>query len=285
MGTLAVFGRRRPGKRRYRTVFLSDLHLGSSGARAGDLARFLRAIRCDKLYLVGDVLDLLELRGRWHWPAEHDAVIRRLLKMARKGTEVVYVPGNHDDAVRAWVGVAVGGVRVRSRDVHETADGRRLLVTHGDQYDLVVQHSPLLAAVGTVAYDVLVDLNRLWNRLRLALGLPHWSLARFVKAKVKRACTFVSRFEEALLQEARRRNLHGVVCGHVHKAEARPATGGDLAYFNCGDWVESCTALVERLDGALEIVDGLAFLAEVEAAGAETPARGGLLAATIRAGR
>lgn len=259
---------RRPTRRptgptfRRRTVFLSDIHLGSDGARAKDLSRLLERVECRTLYLVGDIIDMWKLRRRWRWSDECDRIVARILEMAREGTDVVFVPGNHDDAARRYAGLEVGGVEIRMHDIHQTVDGRRLLVTHGDQYDLVVQHSKLLCVLGDVAYTVLIRINRVYNRLRRAFGRPYWSLSQYVKLKVKTACTFISRFEETLAHEARRERLDGVVCGHIHKAEARDL--GGVAYYNCGDWVESCTLLCEDDDGTLEILDGLDLLRALE---------------------
>jgi UDP-2,3-diacylglucosamine pyrophosphatase LpxH len=251
----------------FRTVFLSDTHLGSYGARAEPLAELLSLLACRKLYLVGDIIDMWQLRRRWRWNDACDAVIARVLDLARNDTEVVFVPGNHDDAARKYVGLEIAGVKIRLRDVHRTADGRRLLVTHGDQYDLVIQHSPTLCLVGDFAYEVLLKINAVYNRLRALCGRPYWSLSQFVKLRVKSACTFISRFEETLLHEAEREGLDGVVCGHIHKPELK---NGKVDYLNCGDWVESCTLVVEHFDGRLELVDGLALLAELKASRATT---------------
>ncbi len=238
----------------YRTIWISDLHLGTAGCRAADLGDWLKAVRCEHLYLVGDVVDMWRLRQRWYWPADHNRVVRRLLKMSQKGTRITYIPGNHDDAARQYDGLEFGGIRIAPNAMHETADGRHLLVTHGDQFDLVVRKAPLLAKVGGVSYEMLLAANRLWNRGRSLCGLPYHSLSQAIKMRVKQACIFVSRFETALREEALRGGFDGVVCGHIHKAEAieRP---GEIAYYNCGDWVESRTALVEHADGRIEVLD------------------------------
>ena len=252
-------------KLEYRTVWISDTHLGSKGARAKELSRFLKQIRCEKLYLVGDIIDCWRLKSRWYWPAEHNDVIRRILKHASRGTEVIYTPGNHDDAARQFVHMAFGGVDIKPHTEHETEDGKKLFVTHGDQYDLVVQHSKLLAVLGSVAYETLLKINRYYNIVRRWLGMPYASLSQAIKLKVKRACTFISKFEEILAQEAHKRGMDGVVCGHIHKAESREMDNG-VQYLNCGDWVESCTALVEHMDGRLEIIDGIKAVEELKAA-------------------
>ena len=260
---------------RCRTAFLSDTHLGFDGARADELVRVLSRLDCDKLYLVGDIIDMWQLRRRWRWSDACGEAIRLILDMAHRGTEVVFVPGNHDEDARAYAGVEVGGVDIRLMDVHETADGSRLLVTHGDQYDLVIQHSKMLCLLGDMAYVWLIRLNRLYNAARRALGLSYWSLAQYVKLKVKSACTYISRFEETLGHEAQRRGLDGVVCGHIHKAEVSEV--GGVRYYNCGDWVESCTLVTEDEEGSLEVIDGLAFLAAAEAAEAAADTAGSLV--------
>lgn len=245
-------------KLEYRSIFISDLHLGSRGCQAEALAAFLKRVRCRRLYLVGDAIDMWRLKKRWYWPTTHNQVVRRILKLARKGTAVVLIPGNHDEAARQYYNLNFGGVRIQRDAVHETADGRKLLITHGDQFDLVVKHARLLSVLGAHAYDQLIALNVLINRLRSVFKRPYWSLSNAVKMKVKTACKFIGAFEQTLAEEARRRGLDGVICGHIHKAEAR--LDADGYYYNCGDWVESCTALVEHEDGKLQLLDGLAFL-------------------------
>lgn len=249
----------------YRTVFISDTHLGFRGARAEELSAFLKHVRCERLYLVGDILDLWSLKSRWRWPASHNQVVRRLLKHAKRGTHVVYVPGNHDDAARQYVGLDFAGVRVAMQAVHRTADGRQLLVTHGDEYDMVVKHSKVLSMLGGWAYDRLIILNRWVNTARGWLGLKPWSFSDTIKRKVKSACTFVSDYRGHLLGEAARRGLDGVVCGHVHQPALEDVAveggpGGVMLYANCGDWIERCTALVEHADGRLEVLDVAALL-------------------------
>jgi UDP-2,3-diacylglucosamine pyrophosphatase LpxH len=245
----------------YRSVFLSDTHLGFRGVKAEELSAFLKHVRCERLYLVGDIIDLWALRQRWHWPVAHNHVVRRILKMAKRGTHVLYIPGNHDDALRQYAGIDLGGVRIALQAVHRMADGRQLLVTHGDQYDLVVQNSKLLSLLGTWAYDQLLLINRIVNWGRRMLGRSPWSFANAIKLKVKHACTFMSNYEEALLGEAKRRGLDGVVCGHVHQAMLRDGGAGTTMYINCGDWIERTSAIVEHLDGRLELVDAAAVLA------------------------
>ncbi len=238
--------------RNYRAVFISDVHLGTKGCQAELLLDFIRHIECESLYLVGDIVDGWKLRSGWHWPQAHNDVVQKILRLARKGVNVIYVPGNHDDRVREFVGVHFGGVVVVRDAIHETADGRRFLVLHGDEFDGVVQHARWLAFVGDYAYRALIAANTLFNRLRRRMGFGYWSLSAFLKTKVKNALQFVENFEAAVADEARRRGVDGVICGHIHKAEMRDIDG--IAYINDGDWVESCSALVEHHDGTLEIL-------------------------------
>ena len=238
--------------RKYRTIFISDVHLGTKGCQAELLLDFLRHVECETLYLVGDIVDGWKLRSGWHWPQAHNDVVQKILRLARKGVNVIYVPGNHDDRVREFVGVHFGGVVVVRDAIHETADGRRFLVLHGDEFDGVVQHARWLAFVGDYAYRALIAANTLFNRLRRRMGFGYWSLSAFLKTKVKNALQFVENFESAVADEARRRGVDGVICGHIHKAEMRDIDG--IAYINDGDWVESCSALVEHHDGTLEIL-------------------------------
>ena len=236
-----------------RTVWISDVHLGTPGCRAVALLDFLRTVRCRTLYLVGDIVDGWQLRRSWYWPQSHNDVVQKLLRVARKGTRVVFVPGNHDEFARRYVDHDFGGIEVEDECVHVTADGRRLWITHGDRFDGVIQHARWLAYVGDAAYEFTLKTNTWFNRARARLGLPYWSLSRYLKFKVKRAVSYVGDFEAAVAREARRRGMHGVVCGHIHHAEMREIEG--VLYCNDGDWVESMTALVEHHDGRLEIID------------------------------
>jgi UDP-2,3-diacylglucosamine pyrophosphatase LpxH len=236
-----------------RTVWISDLHLGTPGCQAGPLLDFLRQYECRTLYLVGDIIDGWQLRRSWYWPQAHNDVIQKILRKARKGTRVVFVPGNHDEFARRYVEHNFGGVDVHEDCVHTTVDGRRLWVTHGDLFDGVIQCARWLAVAGDIAYETTLRFNRHLNRFRARLGMPYWSLSRYLKLKVKRAVSYVCAFEEAVAREVRRRGLDGVVCGHIHQAEIRDI--GGVLYCNDGDWVESLTALVEHHDGRLEIVN------------------------------
>lgn len=256
----------------YRTVFISDTHLGSRGCQAEALSNFLKYVRCERLYLVGDIVDMWRLKQRWYWPGEHNDVLRRILNHTHHHTDVVFVPGNHDEAARQFLHSDFGGIRVLPYAVHVTADGRKLLVVHGDQFDLIVRHSRLAAMLGGKAYEQLIRLNYLYNAFRRRLGLPYRSISKAIKARVKSACMFVSKFEQTLAHEAERRGLDGVICGHIHEPAAREE--GPTRYYNCGDWVENCTALVEHHDGRLEIVDGLTVVDRMLAAAAPDRAMG-----------
>lgn len=238
---------------RYRTVWISDIHLGTPGCNAELLVDFLSSIECETLYLVGDIIDTWRLRKGWYWPPRHNDVVRRILKMAKHGTHVVYVPGNHDECLRDYAGLAFGDVTVTNEAIHETADGRRLLVIHGDQFDGVVLYAKWLAILGDSAYELLLRSNALVNFFRRRFGLPYWSLAAHMKKRVKNAVQFISKFEQVVAHAAAERRVDGVVCGHIHSAEIHRF--GDVTYYNDGDWVESCTALAEHSDGRIEIVD------------------------------
>ena len=237
---------------RYRSVFISDLHLGTAGCQANELLQFLKAYPSDYLYLVGDIVDGWQLRRKWYWPQAHNDVVQKLLKRARKGCRVIYVPGNHDEFARDFVGHQFGGIEVAQDAVHVTADGRTLWVVHGDYFDGIIQCAKWLAYLGDTLYEFTLRMNRHVNNLRGRFGLPYWSLSAYLKHKVKTALNYVMDFEVAVAHEARRRGHDGVVCGHIHRAEMRVIQG--TLYCNDGDWVESRTALVEHRDGQLEIV-------------------------------
>jgi len=237
---------------RYRTIWLSDTHLGTRGCQAQALLDFLDSHECDYLYLVGDIIDFWRLKRAPHWTQLHSDVIRMVLSKARAGTVVTLVPGNHDEYLRRFCDLQLGNIMVIEEAIHRTVDGRLLLVVHGDQFDGITRCHRWLALSGDVGYEALLVLNRWFNRGRRLLRLPYWSLSAYVKGKVKRAVNFITAFETALAHEAQRRNLHGVVCGHIHHAEIREIQG--ILYCNTGDWVESCTALAERADGALELL-------------------------------
>jgi UDP-2,3-diacylglucosamine pyrophosphatase LpxH len=238
---------------RFRAIFISDVHLGTAGCQATQLLDFLRHTESGDLYLVGDIIDGWQLKRRWYWHQTHNDVVQKVLRKARKGTRVTYIAGNHDEAVRQFLGLAFGGIDIRDEAEHVTADGRRMLVTHGDLFDAVVKGAKWLAHVGDALYLFSVRLNRWFNHARAKLGLPYWSLAQFLKHRVKNAVGYIIQFEDALAHEAQRRGFDGVICGHIHKAEIRDI--GGILYCNDGDWVESLTALVELESGELRIVD------------------------------
>ena len=236
-----------------RTAWISDTHLGTAGCNAELLLDFLKSVDCETLYLVGDIVDGWQLKKGWYWPPRHNDVVRCVLKKAKHGTRVVYVPGNHDEMFRDYCGLHFGGVELAIEAVHETADGRRLLILHGDEFDGVVLYAKWLAFLGDNAYTLLLQLNRVLNWVRRKRGLPYWSLSGHLKGKVKNAVQYISSFEDVVAAAAHERGVHGVVCGHIHTAEIRQI--GDVTYYNDGDWVESCTALLEHPDGRMEIID------------------------------
>jgi UDP-2,3-diacylglucosamine pyrophosphatase LpxH len=237
---------------RYRAIWLSDIHLGTRGCQADMLLDFLKHTESDVLYLVGDIVDGWRLKKSWYWPQAHNDVVQKILRRARKGAQVFMIPGNHDEAFRDYIGLQFGGVTILEDTIHTAADGKRYLVIHGDQFDAVVRYAKWLAFVGDTAYTFLLWLNTLLNKGRRKLGFPYWSLSAYLKHKTKKAVEFIGDYETALTDEARRRQVDGVICGHIHHAEMRDMDG--VLYVNDGDWVESCTALVEHPDGRLEIL-------------------------------
>ena len=239
--------------RRYRSIFISDVHLGSKGCKAESLLEFLEHVESDYLYLVGDIVDGWRLKKRWFWPLEHDLVLRSLVERATRGTEVVYLPGNHDEAFRKLIGQSLAGIRVLHDTIHETVDGKRLLVVHGDGFDSVIREMKWLALLGSLAYEAALRVNTLFNRVRRWLGYGYWSISGFLKDQVKTAVKFVDDYERKLAAAARERAVTGVICGHIHKPEMRHIEG--VLYVNDGDWVENCSALVEHHDGRLELLN------------------------------
>jgi len=239
-------------KARYRTVWVSDVHLGTKDCQAERLRQFLSATTMEHLYLVGDIVDLWAMRRRWYWPQAHNDVIQKVLKQARHGTKVTYIPGNHDEHFREFVGLDFGGIAIRREAEHVTADGRKLLILHGDEFDTLISMG-WLYRLGDAAYSVLLWANRWMNHVRRLLGMGYWSLAAAIKRKVKNAMRFVGRFEQCLARRAREAGADGVVCGHIHKPDMTVIDG--IHYYNDGDWVDSCTALVEHFDGRMEILE------------------------------
>jgi UDP-2,3-diacylglucosamine pyrophosphatase LpxH len=240
------------GPMRVRTLFLSDIHLGSKGCQADKLLDFLRHYEADTVYLVGDIVDGWQLKANWYWPQTHNDVVQKLLRQARKGARLLYIPGNHDEFLRNYYGTHFGGIDVLEDAIHLGPDGKRYLVIHGDLFDVVIRHARWLALLGNNAYDLAIWLNTHFNAIRRAFGLTYWSLSQWAKLKVKNAVNFIGEYEKTLAAEARRRGVDGVICGHIHHAVIRD--DGGLSYINCGDWVESCTAVVEHFDGRFEIV-------------------------------
>ena len=236
-----------------RTLFISDVHLGTRGCQAEKLLEFLRYYEADTIFLVGDIVDGWALKSTWYWPQAHNDVVQKLLRKARKGARMIYIPGNHDEFLRQYYGSHFGGIEVVEDTVHVTANGRHYLVIHGDLFDVVIKHARWLALLGDKAYDFAIWLNTHFNAVRRVFGFTYWSLSRWAKLKVKNAVNFIGAFELALANEARRRGAEGVICGHIHHPIIRPLEG--LVYVNCGDWVESCTAIIEHFDGRLEIID------------------------------
>lgn len=241
----------KPVKQSIRTLWISDVHLGSRDCKAQHLASFLKRYKPNTLYLVGDIIDGWKLRNGMYWPQTHSNVIRRLLTMSKRGTKVIYVTGNHDEFLRRYSKLVLGNIHLVDEIEHLTADGRRLLVIHGDQFDVITRYHKWLAFLGDSAYGLTLILNRWLNHWRERWGYGYWSLSAYLKHKVKSAVSFISDFEEAIAHECSRRGLSGVVCGHIHHAEIRRLGGVD--YHNCGDWVESCTALIEHWDGTIEL--------------------------------
>jgi UDP-2,3-diacylglucosamine pyrophosphatase LpxH len=237
---------------RHRTIFISDTHLGTPGCKAEALADFLAHNDCGTLFLVGDIVDGWQLKRRWFWTAAQQRVVNEILRKVDAGTRVIFIPGNHDEFARAYAGRFFGGIEIVREAIHETADGRRLWVLHGDRFDGVIHYARWLAHAGDRAYGVALTLNDMLMAVRKRLGLPYWSLSAWAKHRVKNAVEYICRFEETVARQASARGVDGVVCGHIHHAEIRRI--GDVLYLNDGDWVESCSALVEDGRGHLEIL-------------------------------
>jgi UDP-2,3-diacylglucosamine pyrophosphatase LpxH len=237
---------------RYRTIWISDIHLGTRGCQAEALLDFLKHTESDFLYLVGDIIDGWHLKKRWYWPQTHNDVVQKILRRAKHGTQVFFVAGNHDEFARDFIGLHFGGVFVTNEVIHVTLKGQKLLVLHGDQFDAVMSYAKWLAHLGDKAYDFALWLNRIFNWARRKLGFNYWSLSAWLKYKVKNAVDFISAFEHFIAESAQRHQADGIVCGHIHHAQMRQI--GNILYLNDGDWVESCTALVEDMEGNLSII-------------------------------
>ena len=257
-----------------RSIFISDIHLGTRACQAERLLDFLRDHTSDHLYLVGDIIDFWGMARGIHWSQAQNTVVQKMLRRARHGEQIYLIPGNHDEALREYVGTAFGDIRIAAEFVHTTADGRRLLITHGDEFDQVTRYHRWVAVLGDVSYNMLVRINVGLSWLRRRLGWSgYWSLAGYAKRKVKSAVNFIVDFEESVIRAARERGLDGVVCGHIHSAVIREADG--ISYINCGDWVDSCTAILEHTDGRMELLEwGAAPIAPVMAKLAAEPPRG-----------
>jgi len=239
---------------RVRSVFLSDIHLGTRGCQASRLLDFLREHPAEHIYLIGDIVDFWAMARGIHWSSDQNTVVQKLLRRARHGEQVMLIPGNHDEALREYAGTMFGDIRVETEIVHEMADGRRFLLIHGDEFDQVTRHHRWVALLGDASYDVLVRLNAWVSWVRRRCGLPgYWSLAGYAKRKIKVAMEFIFDFEDSVMRHVRTRGLDGVICGHIHWASIKQV--GELIYANCGDWVDSCTAIVEHDDGRLELVN------------------------------
>lgn len=239
-------------RRKYRTIWISDIHLGTKGCNAEMLIDFLDHTDSETLYLVGDIIDGWRLKKKFYWPALHNDIVWRVLKRAHRGTRIVYIPGNHDEMIRPFSGMNFGGVEIQRAAFHETADGRKLMVIHGDEFDTIMLAHRWLAFVGDALYHAAMALNIWVNRVRRWFDLPYWSLSKMAKHKVKNAVEFISRYEEVVARAAAERGVDGVVCGHIHTAEIR--TFDTIEYYNDGDWVEGCNALVENFDGSMELL-------------------------------
>jgi UDP-2,3-diacylglucosamine pyrophosphatase LpxH len=236
----------------YRSVFISDIHLGTKMSQADKLLDFLKTFECEKIYLVGDIIDCWAMSKKKVWSQYHSDVVQKLLRKARKGTEIVYIPGNHDDLMREYCDAEFGNIMLVSDCIHIGVDGKLYLITHGDQFDIVMQNAKWLAHLGSWAYDVSIDIGRWVNKVRTWLNLPQWSLSSYLKHSVKESVKFIGNYEKTLSSYVKSKNLNGIICGHIHHANIRDIDG--ITYMNCGDWVESCTALVEHHDGTFEII-------------------------------
>ena len=236
-----------------RSIFLSDIHLGTRACQADRLIEFLRSYAADNLFLVGDIVDFWAMRRSIVWTPAQNTVVQKLLKRARHGERVVFIPGNHDEALRDYLGIAFGDIAVLGEQVHQLADGRRFLLLHGDEFDQIIRHQRWIAVLGDVMYDALVRVNAMLSLLRRRFGVrAYWSLAGYAKRRVKSALQFIFDFEASAVRAARQRGLDGIICGHIHSAAIRQVDG--LTYVNRGDWVDSCTAIVEHFDGRLELI-------------------------------
>jgi len=250
---------------RYRTIFLSDLHLGTKGCQAGLILDFLRHNDADTIFLVGDIIDGWRMRASFYWPQLHNDVIQKLLRKVRQGARMIFVPGNHDEFARQFIGLTFGGIEIKRNTIHVAADGKRYLVMHGDEFDVVVRHSKWLAFLGDWAYDFAIFVNTHFNTVRRFFGFRYWSFSAWAKLKIKNAVNFIGSFEQELAAEAKRRGADGVICGHIHHPTIHDI--GGITYVNTGDFVESCSLVVEHADGRLEVI----YWAKAKALAASSP--------------
>jgi UDP-2,3-diacylglucosamine pyrophosphatase LpxH len=262
--------RKAPSPLRLRSVFISDIHLGFKGCSADLLLDFLHHVEMDCLFLVGDIIDVWSMKKGMFWPQSHNNVVRTILGKAKRGTKVIFVPGNHDDVFREFDGAVFGNLEIHREYIHHGANGRRMLVLHGDEFDSVVKCSPWLAKLGSNIYDILLAANPYINWVRRLFDLPHWSLSAYLKSKAKTAVQYIGSFEDAVAQAARKRGVDTVVCGHIHRAEMRDING--VLYCNDGDWVESCSSLVEDMNGQLRLIDWPTLREETRIAPVALPA-------------
>lgn len=240
---------------KYKSIFISDVHLGTNDCKAELLNNFLKHNSCETLYLVGDILDVWRIQqNKWRWKQSHTNVVRRVLGHAKRGTRVIYVAGNHDEFLRPLMpyNIGFGNVEIMNQCEHIGVDGKKYLVIHGDLFDGISRLAPWLSILGDKAYDFVLWLNNKFNWWRHKFGFGYWSLSQFLKGKVKTAVDFIFQFEKNLVSYCKKRSYDGVICGHIHKAEIKEIDG--TIYMNDGDWVESCSALVEHIDGRWEIV-------------------------------
>lgn len=238
---------------KYRTIWVSDIHLGTKGASIDDLLSFLKVTDSDNLYLVGDIIDMWQLSKRWYWPKSHNEVVQKVLRKSRNGTNVIYIPGNHDESVRNFLPLMFGDITIEKESEYVSISGERFLVTHGDLYDVITRYHKWLAKLGDVGYTFLIGLNRYLNWFRRKFKLGYWSLSKYVKTKVKNAVAFIGDYEESLAEACKLRNFDGIIAGHIHHAEMRSING--IKYFNDGDFVESKTALAEDFDGSFVLLN------------------------------
>ncbi len=237
---------------KYKSIFISDLHLGTKGCQANKILEFFKNSRSENLFLVGDIVDVWAMQKKFYWPQEHNDVIQKILRKARHGTKVFYIMGNHDEMFRKFIPMNFGDIHLINRVVHETNLGKKYLVVHGDAWDGVMKHAKWLSKLGSIAYELLLKLNNIINFFRKLRGKEYWSLAKFLKYKVKNAVKYIGEYEKTVSDYAKRKKYDGIICGHIHHAEDQNFDG--VNYLNCGDWVESCTALAENYDGSFEIL-------------------------------